>query len=79
MSEQSERPQWAAEHTQTKGHELEQGGVTYQVPPSVKQRLDAPLSAVPGSSPPKEIFACLDITAKYEPPADPTSCPATSA
>ena len=37
MSEQSERPQWAAEHTQTKEHE--QGGVTYhwyyQVPPSV--------------------------------------------
>ena len=73
MSEQSERPQWAAEHTQTKEHE--QGGVTYQVPPSVKQRLDVPLSAVPGSSSPKEIFACFDITAKYEPPADPTVVP----
>ena len=43
MSEQSERPQWAAEHTQTMEHA--QGVVTYQVPPSVKQRLDVPLSA----------------------------------
>ena len=40
---EGERPQWANEFAQIV--EIEQGGVTYKVPPSVKQRLDAPLSA----------------------------------
>ena len=42
MPEDRERPQWAAAHAQVL--EFEQGGVTYKLPPSVKARLDAPLS-----------------------------------
>ena len=44
MLQDGERPQWAAEHERV--IEYEQGGVTYHIPPSVKERLDAPLGAV---------------------------------
>ena len=47
MLQDGERPQWAAEHERV--IEYEQGGVTYHIPPSVKERLDAPLGAVPGA------------------------------
>ena len=46
-----DRPQWAAAHDVLVEHE--QGGVRHKVPPSVKQRLDAPLAAVPRSASPR--------------------------
>ena len=70
---EGERPQWASPGAQIVV--IEQGGVTYKVPPSVKQRLDAPLSAVPGSTSPKVIFESFNITPKYVPPNDPTVVP----
>ena len=47
------------------------------MPPSVRDRLNAPLAAVPSciSKGVKQILACYNITAKYVAPTDPTEVP----
>ena len=68
-----ERPLWAAAHDQFVKHE--QGGIVHLVPPSVKQRLDAPTSVVPGKEAPATIFKQFTVTVAYEPPANPATPP----
>ena len=55
MQNELERPQWAAEHVRVLEHE--QGGVTYKVPPSVKERIAASAVRLGGEA--TVVHACI--------------------
>ena len=59
-----ERPLWANAHDFIV--EIEQLNGKHKVPPSVKARVDAPLSDVPSSGKPQSIFACFNIMVTYK-------------
>ena len=69
------RPLWADENDVVVA--IEQRGAKHKVPPSVKQRFDEPLDAVPArdTKKVKVLLGAYNITHGYVPPENPTAVP----